>query len=179
MAQQPEPTPTNRIYQWLLDYECNLGYTNLDYQQISRIRLNTPGKLYLSGSEGLQKIQEGTLKVDVVISVCCERLPFYPDKASQHSFQVTDTESEEYVCLPEIASLLHKTLSEDKRVLIHCIAGMSRSATAVLYYMVKYYLQRQDNETNEDILLRAIKVLKNDRQCIFPNKGFIKLLLNS
>lgn len=49
-------------------------------------------------------------------------------------------------------------------VLVHCAAGVSRSATIVLAYMMhKLKLNCAD----------AFKILQHDRSCVCPNKGFM------
>lgn len=53
------------------------------------------------------------------------------------------------------------------RVLVHCNAGVSRSASIVIAYLMSH--QDMDFET-------AYKHVKNQRECIQPNAGFLKQL---
>lgn len=52
-------------------------------------------------------------------------------------------------------------------VLVHCNAGVSRSASIVLAYLMQYH--NMDFET-------AYKHVKTQRECIHPNAGFLKQL---
>jgi len=167
----------SRIDKFLAEYESSIGFSNLDYNGISKIRLLIPGKLYLSGIEGYSAVANGTLHVDVVITVCFDTLPPGVISCQQHKYSIADCLGETWndgKYLLEISEILDSNLKAGKRVLVHCMAGMSRSATAVLYWVVTRYL---DRTTKEEDVMRAIKLLKNDRQCVYPNRGFIKLLL--
>lgn len=53
------------------------------------------------------------------------------------------------------------------RVLVHCNAGVSRSATIVIAYLMQY----NDMDFNT-----AYKYVKSKRECIQPNPGFLKQL---
>ncbi|XP_010754988.3 dual specificity protein phosphatase 13 [Larimichthys crocea] len=66
------------------------------------------------------------------------------------------------------ADFIHKALkSKDGKVLVHCIMGMSRSATLVLVY-----LMLRQRLTLRDALRRVIK-----KRAIYPNQNFLSLLL--
>lgn len=56
---------------------------------------------------------------------------------------------------------------EGRSVLVHCYMGISRSATIVLYY-----LMRKNNMTYED----ALSFLRAKREIVNPNEGFEKVL---
>ena len=63
----------------------------------------------------------------------------------------------------EISDLIHK----EGVVLVNCAAGISRSSTIVIAYLMKYY----------DIKLRdALVYVKDNRSVICPNKRFLKYL---
>ena len=67
-----------------------------------------------------------------------------------------------------LTSIIPKIINnENKKILFHCFAGVSRSSTfAIAYLMVKYKLN-----VNE-----ALNMVKSKRQMIQPNYGFIEAL---
>ncbi|XP_028324672.1 dual specificity protein phosphatase 13-like isoform X2 [Gouania willdenowi] len=66
------------------------------------------------------------------------------------------------------ADFIHKALkTKDGKVLVHCIMGVSRSATLVLAYLMLH--QRL---TLKDALKHIVK-----RRAIYPNRNFLSLLL--
>jgi protein-tyrosine phosphatase len=71
--------------------------------------------------------------------------------------------------LDEALSTMKKYIDENKGVLVHCRAGVSRSASVVLAYLMKYY--------NIDFN-QAFDYLRSKRPIISPNAGFITQLLN-
>lgn len=58
---------------------------------------------------------------------------------------------------------------ENENILVHCMSGKSRSASVVIYYIMKKF-----GKTYED----SYNYVKNKRKCIEPNRGFIKQLQN-
>lgn len=64
-------------------------------------------------------------------------------------------------------NFIENSLKNNKNILIHCHAGISRSSTLVAYYLMKKYVI--DAET-------ALNYIKNIRSFINPNIGFIKQL---
>lgn len=64
-------------------------------------------------------------------------------------------------------------------VLIHCRAGVSRSATLVLNYIIKelYYSNSENIYSPEFIVNYALEIVRDKRPIINPNEGFIKQLL--
>ncbi|MBX9637201.1 MAG: dual specificity protein phosphatase family protein [Nitrosomonas sp.] len=67
-----------------------------------------------------------------------------------------------------MADFIYSHAKQGHTVLVHCHAGMSRSVTAVLYYMMKYkgYTSVSD----------ALAVIRKSRPVANPNSGFIKKL---
>ena len=84
-------------------------------------------------------------------------------------------------------NFIHKHVSEKRNILIHCQAGVSRSPTFVIYYLMRrlymtnfmrsmaetYNLIGQHNYHIEEIL----KFIKLRRPAVNPNPGFIWQLL--
>lgn len=75
------------------------------------------------------------------------------EKISEHFFKVHD--------------IISKAVSENKNVVVHCAAGMSRSATLVLaYIMIENRWEYEE----------AYSYVKKRRELIEPNIGFSKQL---
>jgi protein-tyrosine phosphatase len=67
-------------------------------------------------------------------------------------------------------NFLDKYLTEDKVVLVHCVSGISRSASIIIYYLMKKHKLRYKE---------AMKLLRSKRSCIMPNvyyHGILKAL---
>lgn len=67
---------------------------------------------------------------------------------------------------PEIVDLvdfMHEKLQNKQKVLVHCTAGVSRSASVVILYLMVYY-----NLTYDE----AYNYVKSKRPIIDPNPGF-------
>ena len=64
---------------------------------------------------------------------------------------------------------IQNALDENGKVLIHCMAGRSRSATILIAYIIKTFGMDVEN---------AILSVQNKRNIVQPNKAFIKQLKN-
>ena len=69
--------------------------------------------------------------------------------------------------LDEAVTFIHRCLLDGGRILVHCQAGVSRSASLVVAYLVRC---KQLN------LEEAIRVCRQTRSAVSPNKGFLKQL---
>ena len=59
--------------------------------------------------------------------------------------------------------------SSQSKILVHCIAGVSRSATVILYYLM--------TRTSMDLnLAQALRMVRQVRPIVSPNHGFMRLL---
>jgi len=86
---------------------------------------------------------------------------------------VEDSTSSEHVNrmrngLDEIVDNMHRSLVEGKTVVVHCIAGMSRSPTVVMYYLCKYHNMS---------VKEALDHVSSYRPVVYPNVAFLTLLL--
>lgn len=68
----------------------------------------------------------------------------------------------------EVASFVQKHKEMNHHILIHCAAGRSRSASLLIYYMIRYGGFASVGE--------AIQFVEKIRPTINPNKGFLKQL---
>nr|XP_046910695.1 dual specificity protein phosphatase 4-like isoform X2 [Dermatophagoides farinae] len=67
----------------------------------------------------------------------------------------------------ESIEFIDDAMKNGGKILIHCLAGISRSATITIAYLMK-----QHSMTIED----AIKIVKQNRR-VYPNEGFLKQLV--
>ncbi len=113
--------------------------------------------------------------IKTIVSISDEKKPEkilkrYRENGIAHYSYTIDDEPDQ-----DISSILEQSYENISdgltrgNVLVHCRAGISRSASAVLYYLVK--------SRNCLDLMDAVKYLKRRRPCISPNHGFIKTLV--
>ena len=93
---------------------------------------------------------------------------YYPDTFAYIKFEVEDgDEADISVHFSDAFEFIDQAVAEGGKILIHCAAGVSRSATiAISYFMQKKCLAYKE----------AYLLVKDARQQISPNSGFIKQL---
>jgi len=123
-----------------------------------------PQFLY-SLSAGLSVEQRDRLSITHIVSVC----PDYPSTGPRHlTIPVQDSELDNLLIhLPEACRFIQKALEQGGRILLHCVMGISRSATVLAAYLMK-----TRNMTSSD----AIRFIKQRRPQAQPNYGFTKQL---
>lgn len=113
-------------------------------------------------------------KFQVIIN-CTKHIPFPPDVENIDCERVPiNDDSTEYNVLLQykdyILKKIHTSLIENKKVLVHCHAGMQRSCTIVALYLIKYYGMRPTD---------AIKFIQRRRPIAFMPEPTFKNLLFS
>lgn len=68
-----------------------------------------------------------------------------------------------------IYDFIDRHLKRKEKVFVHCMRGRSRSATAVIYYVM-----RSRNISLSD----AVTIVKKKRSCIRPNDNFVNQLIS-
>lgn len=84
-------------------------------------------------------------------------------------FKIKDRNGENIVSHLKDAKNFYDSFDPNMKVLVHCMWGMSRSATCVIYLLMSKY--------NIDFT-KAFMYVKNKRPVIQPNKGFLIQLKN-
>lgn len=107
--------------------------------------------------------------IKMIVSTHVGASPLFPYQFEYRLIELLDIPSENIInsfekILPDIYDVI---VNQQKGVLIHCIAGASRSATITAAYLIKYHNMTADN---------AIIHMKKLRDEINPNKGYIKQL---
>jgi predicted protein tyrosine phosphatase len=141
------------------------------------IPLSFKGKLYLSSVSGLNYIDY--LNIDYIVSLFP---PLQNQTIKEHiehdKISIADRGDFETIVkmnstLDIIGRKIKNNLLNGKNVLVHCFAGISRSATVVADIICKYETSVIDpyNKVNS-----SIEYIKMFRPQVEPNIGFIKLL---
>lgn len=93
----------------------------------------------------------------------------YPENFNYLRIDIDDLETENISqYFPLTTEFIHNALDSGGKVLVHCIAGISRSPTIVIAYLIsKLYYTPQI----------ALKKLREIRPIINPNDGFRKQLI--
>ncbi|KAJ2604601.1 tyrosine protein phosphatase yvh1, partial [Coemansia sp. RSA 1694] len=103
-----------------------------------------------------------------ILSVARHYPPSFPNDFVYKAVEIDDLPEENIIqFFPETDVFIGSALESGGRVLVHCMAGQSRSAT-----VAAAYLMRRDMLTAE----QAIAVLKDKRRQIHPNSGFLDQL---
>lgn len=143
--------------------------TDVMYEPCTAIPVSdVTGMLYMGGIESLKSINK--YGIEVVFSIT----PTYqlPSDILQYNYCIDDssdleTREKMQTMLQSAVDLLYLHLASGNKVLVHCQAGISRSATLIAAYFVKH-----QKMTFADSLIH----LKQIRKCAFPNSGFLRVL---
>jgi len=98
------------------------------------------------------------------------------DEFQHHIIDVDDEESQDMMpFLQQALDTIDSCMSSGKRILVHCFAGVSRSATIVLAFVMQKRLMPE--QPGRSVLQQAFKFVKARRMCIDPNPGFVRQLI--
>lgn len=135
------------------------------YSAVDRI---VPG-LYLCGFSGATKEMLQQMKINLLVNVTWELPLLKVQGLTAYRVPVDDTPEENIGrYFDEVADLLEANRRVGRRSMVHCLAGVSRSATLVLAYLLKY---------TTFSLHQAFAHLHSTRACIRPNMGFLRQLI--
>lgn len=126
--------------------------------------------LYLGGKRDIFPLCISS-NIDIVINVARELYTFeYPDGIVVYRLSLRDHIDENiYVHFASMYLYLEIARLKGYKVLIHCRAGISRSASFVLYYLMR---------KNRWSLTRALLFVQSKRPQVSPNQGFLRQLLS-
>jgi len=148
---------------------------------ISKIPLPNSNKFIYLGDVTSQYYAD-KLNIDIIISFRdnlqnklyeYETVTINNHKFVHHIFHIDDNFTQESIIrmnrvLPFISDIMKTGIIENKIILVHCMAGVSRSPTAIIYFLVTNYFND---------LLKSVRYVKYYREIIYPNDAFIKLLI--
>lgn len=86
-----------------------------------------------------------------------------------------------YKYFAQTHELIQYNINKNNNILVHCMAGISRSATIIIAYLMKTHatklkLENDINFVPYPMLPGIIQYVKDKRPCINPNPGFINQL---
>ena len=142
---------------------------NTEYAQISEL---IPG-LFICGVSALNPANMKAFNISLIINATNEvpNLRMLGD-IQRMKLWVDDVPEEQGLSpqqLELIADQIHANLQDNSHVLVHCVAGVSRSATVCLAYLTKYHCRS---------LREAYHLMCSKRPMVRPNIGFWRQLIN-
>jgi protein-tyrosine phosphatase len=131
-----------------------------------------PG-LWIGGISARKEAEDNG--IEAIVSLLQEHdywnLPDLPASIVEYKFHLDDRSTHPPQVIHQLLDIttarLEQLRGEGKTVLVHCSAGMSRSAMVIMDYLI-----RRDNITYD----RALEVLREVRYCCSPNSLFQRVL---
>lgn len=144
-------------------------FTTMKILKEDKKPVNIINGLYI-GSIGAASNLEELTKANITHIVCAARgiKHYYEDKFKYLHIDLLDSESEDIKKhFKESADFIHNAIQNGGNVLVHCHAGISRSSTICISYLMQYHNLSYD---------AALSLMKSKREKINPNPGFEKQL---
>lgn len=106
------------------------------------------------------------LEIDIIINITKEINNYYPEEFKYYKYEIDDSESSN---IENYLEESYKILKEEKnkKKLVHCYMGASRSASLIIYYLMREYKMKFDE---------AYEFIKSKRIVVNPNKKFAEIL---
>ncbi|CAD8087523.1 unnamed protein product [Paramecium sonneborni] len=147
-------------------------YTLPGEQPISLIlQEKDQGKLFLGNLDCLHNQQILEINnINCILSICTEEKIMVGPKYKQIYLDIHDNMNSQISNVFERSFIfIENSLKFQQNILVHCAAGISRSATLVLAYLMKSF---------QYTLEQALRYLKQKRPYVRPNPGFLLQLLD-
>lgn len=149
-----------------------------DINNVNNIHEIVPNQIYLTGLVGAKNaVKSGDF--DIIVTICNWK-PFkdnIKDKNTKYVFYFAQDEDDENISkyFDEFYNLVME--NPYSKILVHCYAGASRSASLVASYLIKHkFITKKLKIAKKYSVDKVIQKLKKIRPCVCPNDGFIKQL---
>jgi hypothetical protein len=137
--------------------------TTPKYIHPSRMEITTilDNKLYLgdihdASNDKLMK----QLNIGCIINTTKECIYDYDPDIEMHKFDIIDKITDSIAhCLSKIVTIIKENIDKNKKVLVHCFLGRSRSASIVLAYLMRHH--EMDLQTAYDYVLSKRQIKPN------------------
>lgn len=146
---------------------CGYQYLNInDHHSLTHMNLMIP-HLYL-GPNTYNFYELRHFDINTVVNVAVELHNIHSDGFNCMKFNWGDKPSFDILSdLDNVVDKIHSLIDKEKNVFVHCVMGVSRSASVIIAYLMKY------NKMDYDSAFKHVKLL---RSCVNPNSGFVEQL---
>ena len=125
--------------------------------------------LYLCGAAAVTERHIREYGITSVINLTLDVKPLNMPNLETFQIRLDDVPTSKLSSYFEkVGEKIHATKTKGGKTLVHCVAGVSRSATVVIAYLMRHH---------KVSLLHAYTYVKSKRRVIRPNFGFFKQLI--
>ncbi len=136
------------------------------FTQIAKIT----DSLYLSGAAAVTPSHIREYGITAVINLTLDVPPLSMPNLETYQIRLDDTPHARLGAhFDKVADRIYATKNKGGRTLVHCVAGVSRSSSICIAYLMKYH---------RISLLHAYNYVKSRRSVIRPNVGFFRQLID-
>ena len=141
-----------------------------------------PDKLFLGVKKFAQnqKLLE-TKEIGAIVNLTEVPLFFSSDFSEQtpvHWAPIKDTEDQGIEWIEDAAKFIDSQFGANKKVFVHCVMGISRSSTLIIYYLMTRNQGLYSDSLECMTLREAFEFVFSKRSIIRPNNGFIRELID-
>lgn len=132
-------------------------------------------------SQDFNKLEKNNIKTIITINTVYKPqsiLDKYKENGiTHHMIELDDNHNENIEKYFESTSnIIQKSCDKKENILVHCTAGISRSASIIIAYLIQKSYQIRKNE--KLVYPVILKMVKKERPIIQPNPGFERQLLH-